>query len=377
MKITTGLKKIQALDSKIKIVKGGTYAGKTYDIIAIIINKLCQPSHRRKRWTVVAESIPAVKQGVLEIFYQQMTFLRYWKDSSYNATDRLFKFDNGNMIQFTSFDKVGKAKAAGKRDGLFINEINHIQKDICIELINRTDEEVFIDYNPVNEFWVETELATLPNTSILTITYRDNEALSKEKILELEHKRILAETSEYWANWCRVYLDGLTGRLEDVCIDNYKVIETLPPEAKLLRIGLDFGFHPDPNAAVALYQYNGKIIADEILYRTNMNISELVSALKPLKTRIICDSSSPLMIDELKRAGIYATGAKKGKDSVVAGIAKLNERGFLVTKKSINLIKELRNYVWKDGLPNGEDHAIDALRYGYTYEQTTIKSQII
>ena len=67
--------------------------------------------------------------------------------------------------------------------------------------------------------------------------------------------------------------------------------------------------------------------------------------------------------------------AIKGPDSVTHGINLLQERKINVTADSLNLIKELREYMWdtnQDGnfvrQPVKEyDHAIDALRYIYSH----------
>lgn len=369
MKITTATKKVLAIKGRKKVIKGGTYAGKTYVIITVLINKLCQKKTKKVKCTVVAESIPAVKLGALEIFKEQMDFAGFWFDDCYNATDRIFTFDSGNTIQFTSFDSVGKAKASGKRDILFLNEVNHIDKEICIELMSRTDGDIYIDYNPDNEFWIDTELMDDPEAQMITLTYRDNEALSVTKRKDLEFKRELAKKSDFWANWCRVYLDGETGNLQGVIFSNWKPIDKVPIEAKLLRHGVDFGFSNDPMAGVSVYNWNGKLILNEFMYQTNMSLSELIHRLKSLERgAVMCDSSQPMLISELKKAGINAQPCVKGKDSINYGINKIQEFELLVTKDSVNLIKELRGYRWDGETPKGDDHLCDALRYAVVTE---------
>lgn len=365
--ITTAVERIANMRSRIRIVRGGTYAGKTYCILLLLIQySLLMP---RKRITVVAETIPAVKQGALLLFRNIIEEMNLWDDSLYNASERIYRFVNGTTIQFTAYDTPGKAKAAGKRDVLFINEANHVQKDIAYELINRTDGFVYIDFNPNAEFWVDTEVMQFPDASMITLTYRDNEALTDAKRSELEYKRELAKTSKYWANWCRVYLDGEIGQLDNVCVTDWQLIDIIPPEARLLRIGVDFGFHPDPLAVVEVYTYNDALIANEVKYQTNISLSEITQLLRKYNVPVICDSSQPLMINELKRAGVKAMPCTKGAGSVQHGIEVLNQKKIFVTNGSINLIRELRNYIWVDGEPSGEDHAIDAMRYAVVGSQ--------
>ena len=71
--------------------------------------------------------------------------------------------------------------------------------------------------------------------------------------------------------------------------------------------------------------------------------------------------------------GVRITGADKGEGSIQSGIKKVNEKPLCVTKKSVNVINELRGYVWamdRTGAPTGspvkrDDHAMDAGRYVY------------
>ena len=72
----------------------------------------------------------------------------------------------------------------------------------------------------------------------------------------------------------------------------WKVVETVPHEARLMGYGLDFGFDPDPAAIVAIYWY--KLLN-----------SHLVSTFKALpKAPIIADSAEPKSIAELQTAGL-------------------------------------------------------------------------
>ena len=93
---------------------------------------------------------------------------------------------------------------------------------------------------------------------------------------------------------------------------------------------------------------------------------------------VICDSAEPKSIDEIHGHGFNTHGARKGRDSIRSGISFLHSRPLAVTSRSVNLIRELRNYKWKED-KNGKqlnepvdsfNHAIDAMRYGITWNQT-------
>ena len=61
---TTAIRKIRSILKRIKVVQGGTSSGKTYAIIPILIDRACKES--RLKITVVAETLPAVKEGSMD-----------------------------------------------------------------------------------------------------------------------------------------------------------------------------------------------------------------------------------------------------------------------------------------------------------------------
>lgn len=367
MKRTIAINKLLRLKKRKKIIQGGTWAGKTYGIIAIIIDFAAKNPNRVI--TVVAETIPAIKRGALKDFKEIMYSTSRWVETRYNATDRIYYFANGTIVEFNSFDSVGKAQAAGKRTDLFINEAPYIPFDIADALIGRTSGNIWIDFNPTHEFWAHTEIVGQPDCDFIILKYTDNEALPLTILHELELKKEKAKTSDYWANWCRVYIDGEIGNLQGVVYSNWEIIDHLPIEAKLLGIGLDFGFTNDPTAAIGVYKYNDKIIIDELIYRTGLLNNELATILQTYKSFIIADSAEPKTIAELKGRGLNIQPIKD--KSILTGISVINEVRFYVTAKSINTIKELRGYIYekdKTGKSTNNpigylNHSMDALRY--------------
>lgn len=367
-KRTTAINKMLKMTARKKVIQGGTSAGKTYGIIPILIDKAIK--NQRIKITVVAETLPAVKEGALDIFKQVMYDTNRWVEENWNASSLTYTFGSGSRIQFKSYDSVGKAKSSGKRDILFLNEANHIAFDIADALMIRS-KETWIDFNPDNEFWVHTEVLPEHNSEFLLLTYYDNEACPKETLEDLELKKQKALTSEYWANWCRVYIDGEIGNLEGVIFNNWKSIDEIPKEARLLGYGLDFGYSNDPTSIVEVYLYNGQRILNEICYQKGLSNSQ-ISKYITTKLPCYCDSAEPKSIDELKSYGIRAYAVTKGSDSINFGIQVMQEQDYLVTSKSVNLTKELRKYAWdKDKKTNEKlnkpidnyNHAIDATRY--------------
>ena len=364
---TTATNKVLALKRRIKIIQGGTSASKTYSILAVLINKAIQQPNLEI--SVVAESIPHLRRGALKDFIKILKWTSRYYDEQFNKSLLTYQFKNGSVFEFFSADDSSKLRGA-RRDILYINECNNISFESYNELAIRTKKEVFLDFNPANEFWVHTELKDEPDSEFIILTYKDNEALDKSIVEQIEKNRLKAETSSYWSNWWRVYGLGEIGMLEGVIFSNWKQIDQLPSDARLVGIGLDFGYTNDPTSAIEVYNYNGTRILNELIYQTGMLNSDIAKRL-PKNVVVYADSSEPKSIDEIRRYGITIKGVTKGKDSINYGIDVMQQQEYLVTSNSVNLIKELRAYCWdvdKAGTRlnkpiDTNNHAIDALRY--------------
>lgn len=367
MIITTAIRKIEALKKRIKIIQGGTSAGKTYGILPILITKAA--TYPKTEISVVAETIPHLRRGALKDFLRIMKDTGRYFDERFNKSLLRYEFANGSYIEFFSADDSSKLRGA-RRDVLYINECNNVTFESYNELAIRTKKAIYLDFNPANEFWVHTELKDEQDSDFLILTYKDNEALDNSIVQQIEKNRLKAETSAYWSNWWRVYGLGEIGMLEGVIFSNWKTIDILPKEANLIGIGLDFGYTNDPSAIIEIYNYNGQRIINELKYQTGMLNSDIANAL-PKHVPVYADSSEPKSIEEIKRYGITIKGVTKGKDSINYGIDVMQRNEYLVTSNSTNLIKELRAYCWdtdKQGTRlnkpiDTNNHAIDALRY--------------
>lgn len=350
--------------SDIIINQGGTSSGKTYSILQNLF--LHAIENDRCIITVAGQDIPNLKVGPIRdahnIIDNTEGFNNYILE--FNKSDRVFTFVNGSIIEFKSYDDAQDAKQ-GKRDYLFLNEANGVDKIIWDELYIRTKKKSYIDYNPNNEFWVHTELIGKPNVTLIISDHRHNTFLD-QKI----HDKIEAiDDPELY----KVYARGLTGKLEGVIFRDYNVVSGVDPDAKLIGYGLDFGFSNDPTALIGLYTHSGELIIDELIYERgllNIRISDLMRELG-VNGRIIADSAEPKSIAELGAYGWQIEGAKKGPDSIRQSINTLKRYKLNVTQRSSNLKKELNGYKWKqnkDGKLDNEpvdflNHAIDALRY--------------
>ena len=344
-KSTTTVLKLRKLDSRTRIVRGGTSAGKTIAILLILISYAC--NNDNKEISVVSESIPHLRRGALKDFIAILKALNRYREKKFNRSTLKYQF---------------------------INECNNVPFDAYQQLAIRTSGNIWLDYNPTSLFWVDKELIGQPDTDFITVTYKDNDSLPESIVKEIEKAKDKAKTSAYWKNWWRVYGLGEVGQLEGACIPDWKEIKEVPNEAKLVGAGLDFGYTVDSTSIVNLYKYNDTYIFDEVLYRTGMLNRDISNFIKNnnINCNIYADSAEPKSIAEIRLSGIDVFPVAKGRDSIVYGINLINQNKVFVTHKSKNLKKELEGYVWmkdKQGNtlqkpnPLTGDHAIDAARY--------------
>lgn len=362
--ITTATKKLSKLKKRIRAVPGGTSASKTISIECILID-LAQRDIKPTLTSVVSESIPHLKRGALRDFKNIMKEQGYWKDSLWNATDSIYTIETGSQIEFFSTDNADKLRGA-RRDRLFINEANNIPFDAFEQLEVRTKEFVFLDWNPTNEFWYYTEVkGKRDDVEECVLTYKDNEALSPEIIASIEQRKGRK-------GWWQVYGLGQLGEVEGKIYKDWAIIDEIPHEARLERYGLDYGYTNDPTAIVAVYKYNNGYILDEITYQkglSNKQIADII--LNQPQALVIPDSAEPKSNDELIAYGVNLLPANKGQGSVLQGIQYIQDQRISMTKRSVNIIREYRNYLWetdKNGKILNEpehtfSHSMDAIRY--------------
>lgn len=359
--------------ARIKINQGGTSSGKTYSILQVIFIRLIE---KKRIATVVGQDIPNLKKGALRDFEQRILPANPWMNDyieSYNRSDRVFKFKNGSILEFTSFSDFQDAKN-GKREISFFNEANGIPWAIYEQVALRTTEEVFLDYNPSSPFWAHERLMSLDNSVTFYSNFTHNPFLPQSTIDEI---RALKETDiETW----KVYGLGKTGTISEAVFEKVTVIEKMPKHLKKEGYGIDFGYRADPTALLHCGLANEKdIYFDELIYTRRMktkDIADSFDALKiPKRTRICADGADGRAVDDLKLRGYNIQAADKGPGSIIYGINLLNQYNIFITERSVNMLEEQKKYRYKiesKGDKAGQilnqpidafNHAWDAARY--------------
>jgi len=368
--VTTAVKKLSKLTKRIRGVQGGTSASKTISILQILIDK-CQRDTEPCLTSVTSESMPHLKRGAIRDFKDIMMQHNYWDDRRWNASDFVYTFETGTPLEFFSLDMPHKVRGP-RRKRLFINEANNIPYETFDQLEVRTQDEIWLDWNPVAAFWWHeggdnyTAVSQRSDAEEIILTYKDNEGLPESIVKSIEQRMGNK-------GWWDVYGLGLLGEAEGRIFKGWEIIDNIPKEAALVRYGLDFGYTNDPTASDALYRWNGAFVIDEVIHQKALSNRQIADIFLNIdRALIVADSSEPKSIDELRQYGLNIIGAQKGRDSVNQGIQYVQGQKIFITKRSINTIKEYRNYLWmtdKNGTIINEpspiwNHHMDDIRYG-------------
>lgn len=371
---TTALNKIEATlyePTFYKVIQGGMSAGKTFAIITLLIG-YCQ-SYPDSLVTVVGLSYPHLEAGSIRDFIKIMKEANLWDADLWNKSAKTYTFPNGSVLEFKSIDRM--SARGPRRDVLFVNEANGITWEVFQELAGRTKDFVIVDFNPSAKFWAHEKLVEglASDTTYITLTYLDNEALTSREVANIESHK--PKAGEEPSNWWVVYGLGQIGTLEGNVYSGWA--ETTAAEieksGRLVRYGLDFGFSNDETALVAIYEMEDKLGLVEKIYQKGILGSQYGEVLRQNNidpnVLIVADSARPEIIAEIQNAGFRCIGADKNPGSVLRGIDRVAQRQIVYCGH--NLKREYLSYAWRkkrsgeilDEPEDGNDHALDAVRY--------------
>lgn len=239
----------------------------------------------------------------------------------------------------------------------------------------------FSSYNPPKskDSWVNrAKLIPNPNRVIHSSTYLEapSEWLGKKFIEDAEHlKEVNPEAYEH------EYLgipNGAGGNVFDLL-----EIRTITDDEirRMDRIfqGVDFGWYPDQYAFIRTYYDAARekiYLIDELYVNkwSNAQTAEWITSRGYNDYTIICDSAEPKSVNDYRDAGLPARGAIKGPGSVEYGFKWLQSRTLVIDPaRTPNAYAEIVGYEYErdkdgnvvSGYPDGNDHAISALRYAY------------
>ena len=350
-------------DTRITCLQGGTRSSKTYSLCQLFIVKALNETG--KVFTICRKTLPALKGTAYRDVLELLKELGLYTEENHNKSELSYAL-NGNLIEFISVDQPQKIRGR-KRNYLWLNEANEFTYEDYQQLILRTTDKVYLDYNPSDPYsWIYDKVITRDDCTFIKSTYKANPFLDKDTIAEIE--RLKDIDPDYW----RVYGLGEIGSIQTMIFRNFQLVDEV--QGRLVGYGLDFGFTNSPTALVAIYISDDNLYIKEMLYEKRLTNTDLANKLKEFRidrqSEIIGDSAEPKSIEEIYRQGFNIKPAKKGA-GIHLGIDIMRRYKLHITKDSLNAIKEFRGYKWATD-KNGDvlnvpvkvnDHLIDATRY--------------
>ena len=323
---------------------------------------------------------------------QKLGVSKYWKNTV-SPLEMVYK-PTGQKIIFRGFDDVLKLASTTVSQGylnlVWIEEAFEIAKesdfdklDLSVprgEMPPHLYKQTTLTFNPWSEgHWLKKRFfdSVNENVAAFSTTYLDNEFLDNTDKAVFE--RMKRENRRKYdvaglGNW---------GISEGLVFENWEVGEPhIPPKDEYKWksfFGLDYGYTNDPTAFIA---FKANPLDKELyvyceFYQKRMLNCDIANKIKELgfsKERIRADCAEPKSNDDLKRQGISRiTPSAKGRDSILNGIAAINEYKIFINPVCVNAIREFSTYVYDDRvndrgqkMPRDSDnHLCDALRYAF------------
>jgi phage terminase large subunit len=367
-------------DSRFLLLIGGAGSGKSvFASQKVLYRTIAQLKHRyivlRKVASTLKDSVFNRIQG--EIYSWGLEDLFH---ITKNPMEIIYK-PNGNEILFKGLDIPEKIKSIEKPTSVWCEELTEFTELDIIQLNLRLRgnlpnyKQIMGSFNPISvTHWIKRFFFDniREDTSVLKTTYRDNAWLNKEDA------RVLEDLVNQDPNLHRIYALGEWGVLKGLIYNNWDIVDDLPESYDKATIGIDFGFN-NPTAVILCLEKDQEVYEKELLYRSGMTNTDLISFLKEIKKdgiinenmKIVADCAEPDRIEEIERAGFWIEKSKKGPGSVKKRIDVVKSKKTHITKDSVNLKKEKQSYSWKedkDGNTKDEpvkfmDHLMDAEGY--------------
>lgn len=383
-------------DKLITLITGGRGSAKSFNVGTFIERLSFESGHKMlySRYTMTSADISVIpefqekidlegtndffditKKDIINTFSDSVIMFRGIRTSSGNQTAKLKSIQG-----LTTFvcDEAEEWNSEEDFDKLVLSIRQKGIQNRVIIIMNPTDSNHFIykkyiekTHKLIEIDGVQVQISTHPNVIHIHTTYLDNiENLSPQFIQEME--RMKEEEPEKYAH---VAIGRWSDVAEGAIFKRFEIVDSIPDYAKKRGVGLDFGYSNDPSAAIECALIDNDLYLDELFYRTRMLSGDISDSLKPFRLKVISESADPRLIQEISNSGILIYPVDKSninsKSSILAGIDKMLELNLKVTRRSYNLLYELRKYTWdkdKDGNYINKpidkyNHALDAARY--------------
>ena len=356
------------------ILFGSAGSGKSWSLAQYLIFDLAL-KNKGLRFLIIRKTRPAIKKSCWLLFNDILS--QYSIPYETNKTDLSIEINN-NTFFFCSIDDPEKLKSIERINYIWSEESTELNINDFMQLNLRCrgknstkgQNQLFFTFNPIDETSFLKPLTENINSdvAVLHTTYNDNRFLDQDYIDTLEG--LIGQDEAYY----KIYALGQWASPEHIIYTNWDIVDSLPEKIDSIEYGLDFGYN-NPTALIAVAESDQDCYIDEVIYQTRLTNSDLIAMLEnsgiEKVSNIVADSAEPQRIEEIYQAGYNIFPVSKGKDSVRVGIDTVKRKRLHITKQSVNVIKELRGYKWRQD-KNGNileepvkflDHAMDSIRY--------------
>ena len=369
------------LNKEVLVSYGGAGSGKSYSTAQHVILRALEENN--KRILITRKTLPALRVSCLQLMKDLLS--EYEIPYELNKSELEMKIGS-NQILFKSLDNPEKIKSSEfnyiwAEEATELTHQDYLQLRLRLRRKNELKNQLIMTLNPIDQFhWIRTKVLDTPNEDMASFqsNYKMNPFLSKEYIEQLEG---LAEIDE---NYYRIYALGEWGVLQNLIYSNWDVVNKMPEDYDEVIYGLDFGY-VNPTVLLEIRIKENEIWAKEIIYQSHLTNAELIDLLKEKIDRnvsIYADSAEPQRIEEIYQAGFNVYPSEK---NVQFGINRVKQYKLHILEDSVNLIKEIRSYKWKEDKEGRileepvkfNDHAMDAMRYALASLQKTNRPVVV
>ncbi len=377
MKISKVYKDFLTTKARYAILYGGAGSGKSVVAAQKLLIRLM--SEEEHKFLVIRKVARTLRESVFSLFKDLISELGISEDFKINESNMSIEYlPLKNKIVFFGIDDREKIKSIAGITGIWIEEATELKKedfdqlDLRLRGETKNYKQIIITFNPVSsKHWIKKKFfdSECKECFKLKTTYLDNPFVGEEYKQVME--RLKRDNPEYYA----IYALGNWGTLKGQIYTNYEVVDSMPEYFEDEFIGMDFGYnHP---FAVVHVRIEGKdLYVRELFYKReweNEKVIEYFNEKYPFvkKLQIYADSARP---DLIKAWFINGYKIDKANKNVFEGINAVKSFNLKITRDSVNILKEIELYVWKED-KNGEvldepvkmnDDLMDALRYAIT-----------
>ena len=379
-------------DKRYVIITGGRGSGKSFEIATSLV---LQTYDRSQRILFTRLTMTSAHLSIIPEFIEKLELLGVDHVFNINKTEITNKQTGSDIIfkgiKTSSGDQSANLKSISGVNTWVMDEAEELMDEETFDKIDFSirvkgqKNTIYLILNPTTkEHWIwkrffeghckyieidgcQIPISTHPQVLHLHTTYLDNMNNLNESFLE--NVEMMKKTN--FPKYEQVVIGGWRQKPEGVVFERWKQGKF---NDKLNYVwGMDFGYAIDPTTltkcAVETIEDENYLYMKEYCYKANMTTDDILALLERYVKKhelIVADSAEPRLIQEIRLSGYNIIPARKGKDSIMAGISKMQDYNLVVDPDSRNLMTEFDNYAWdKDkGKPiDNYNHSIDGIRY--------------